>query len=335
MVIYNNIEEFAQHVYDVVKDRIQRKLDNCFVIFGAEGTGKSTLGLYLAYKIEEMANDQREQLKTYKGYEIRFDSINDVVYHGVELLRAFSKGGHIILVDEAINLLYSKEHMGNSFLAKQLATGRYLQNTLFVVIQNLRWLDPVIREHRARLFIMPRWDKELGYHAYVFSKNEARRLYEIQKRYGYSNIKLYEKLHPDIVFTEIKDPKFKKREELYEYVKEGADVLNTLMLFYGIQEKTFLKIIAGIELKENSISGLFKKRLEDILTKVAEDILYKKEIQRDKKIYIKEINKDAGYLAIATLIYKYKDLIDLDFTRDELNEIFNIIKNEIDKYKKD
>jgi hypothetical protein len=240
--------ELLEVIKDAIIERKSKELDTVIVVFGAEGTGKSMFGLKLGeYLLEDNV--------------LEFNVFNNVVYHSVEFIKIFNKGNQYILVDEALNLFYSKEHMGNSYIAKQLFRGRFKLNTLAIVVQNLRWLDPVVREHRARLFIMT--DKTAhGYRLLVFGSDKAKELYYLQRELGYSRIEKYYKLASHI----IEDPEMpsKKTIEKYKLLKEANNILGSLLDLVGLSEAKFAKayIIGGKDEKKETFMSLLFKLLE-------------------------------------------------------------------------
>jgi len=243
-------EEFLDIVSQQVTRRKKRELDTVFVIFGPEGSGKSMAGLVLSHYLMEQGIN-------------RFNVDIDIVYHAPELLKAYNKGNSTILVDEALNLMYSKEHMGNSYIAKKLFRGRYLLNTLLIVAQNLRWLDPVIREHRARYFILTQYYKG-EYRWLGFSHHKAKELYIINRNFGYSKMRKFENKADDII-EDVSIESIEHLIESYKKVKQANDILGDLLDLYGISEQTFAKLFLPLDTAQSKRLRAFIGAYNDLL----------------------------------------------------------------------
>jgi len=240
-------KEFLEDIKKQWEWRKQKELDYVIVIFGPEGSGKSISALAIAKALKETGQN--------------FDVIHNVVYHAPQLVKIFGKEKQTIIVDEALNLMYSKEHMGNSLIAKQLFTGRFLQNVLLIVVQNLRWLDPVIRDHRARGFLLTTYDPEEDRYKWLFfSGSKGPILYKINKIWGYYKMEKFYGLRPDVIDATGVIDYVKEYLEQYKLVKRAEDVINALLLALGVSERKFEQALAKKIFKSKDNPEFFIKR---------------------------------------------------------------------------
>jgi len=109
-------------------------LDNAIVIDGDEGVGKSTIGVYIAKRLDP-----------------EFDP-EDVVYNHEDWARVFDphKKQGVYLIDEGGNLGFNRDwaRREQKALMKFFMVSRQANATLIFAIPTLRWLDPYLREHR-------------------------------------------------------------------------------------------------------------------------------------------------------------------------------------------
>jgi len=249
-------EEFLGDIKKQWIWRKQRELDYVIVIFGPEGSGKSMSALAIAKKLIETGQN--------------FDPIHNIVYHAPQLIKVFGKGKQTIIVDEALNLMYSKEHMGNSLIAKQLFTGRFHQNVLLVVVQNLRWLDPVIRDHRARGFLLTTYDPEEDKYKWLFfSGSRGPILYKINKIWGYYKMEKFYGLKPDVIDATGVVDYVKEYLEQYRLIKRAEDVINALLLALGISERKFEQALAGKS--KDKVANYLVEKLKILLNNPEDD----------------------------------------------------------------
>lgn len=110
--------------------------DNVIVIDGYEGTGKSNLATLLATCLDP-GFDAENVIFTTQDWNHVFDT---------------NQTGKSYLVDEAGNLLFSRDYASNDskFLVKLLMQARILRSTIIMCLPNMHFLDRYVRESRIK-----------------------------------------------------------------------------------------------------------------------------------------------------------------------------------------
>lgn len=135
-----DMSSMFQYLYNARHDNA----DNLVVLEGEEGAGKSTAAMTLCILLAP-------------ALEVRFDPVMHAVYHWEDWTRVWQAGqrGNLYLLDEGGNLIFSRDHSRaeNKAVVKILQQCRILNGTLIMCVPNFRWLDPYVREHRAKIRI--------------------------------------------------------------------------------------------------------------------------------------------------------------------------------------
>jgi len=180
------------------------KMDNDMVlaITGEEGSGKSSLALQMAAYMDPA-----------------FDPVKQVVFSGDQFARTavdLPKYSAIIL-DESISGGFSRDAGAgtNKRLAKFLTVSRELNLLCFILWPNIRWLDPILKEHRCKWNVHIEKRNRDSAFAWVRQLRDGELVFERPKP-----------IHP-FTFPPAKGPKWdaykKAKTAFVEEVGRGAD----------------------------------------------------------------------------------------------------------------
>lgn len=180
------------------------KQDNDLVlaVTGDEGSGKSSLALQMAAYMDP-----------------NFDPVRQVVFTADQFTRTaveLPKYSAIVL-DEAISGGFSRDAGAgtNKRLAKFLTVSRELNLLCFILWPNIRWLDPILKEHRCKWNV--HIEKRHRDHAFAWVR---------QLRDGELVFERPKPIHP-FTFPAAKGPKWdaykKAKKAFVEGVGRGSD----------------------------------------------------------------------------------------------------------------
>lgn len=132
-------ENYMCGIAQEIRFRQSNELDNVIVVDGDEGSGKSTYGLQLCYRIDP----------TFTPDNICYtlDDMNDIL--------ARCKGGETIMLDEAGNMLMNREFAkkGNVEFIKTLQAIRVMRINFIMILPHLSGIDKYIREYKVNQYI--------------------------------------------------------------------------------------------------------------------------------------------------------------------------------------
>lgn len=135
----------ADHVAQIRK-RPAQQLDYVGMLTGPEGSGKSTLSAHLAALLDPTFLDDPLSRFCYTG--------KDFIRLGEEL-----EPGQVRIFDEGDDGLLSQEFMtaDNKGVLKHLFRCRELRVFSLINIPHVRWMAPIVKEHRAQdWYLLPR-----------------------------------------------------------------------------------------------------------------------------------------------------------------------------------
>lgn len=143
----HNLAEWLEHV----RAAPDHDADQLIIISGDERKGKSTLAFLLAHKLNP-----------------DFD-LKRCVFTADDFIREANQAdpGSVVWMDESIDGGFSREAMSgaNKALTKYLTVAGERNLIMFIIWPNWRWLDPLIRDHRAHwhLYIPRRGEADIDY----------------------------------------------------------------------------------------------------------------------------------------------------------------------------
>jgi len=131
--------EFMSKLTDKWIKKIKEDQDVVCVVYGREGSGKSSLALILAHCLAEK---QGKKFDIKKNVHYKVEDFHNAIFN--------SDKGDIQIIDESILFSFSRRAMSkeNTTLVKLLATCRSRNNIIFFCIPNLKTIDSYLKEHR-------------------------------------------------------------------------------------------------------------------------------------------------------------------------------------------
>lgn len=134
-------EKVFERLAGGINKRLSANNDYWMAITGPEGSGKTTLALKLARAVDEKFSVERNCI------------VNPTIENVLE--KIVESDVKAIVVDEAINIAYNREHLRseNVFFVKLSAVCRKKNKFIILCIPQMRSLDIAIRNHRLRCWI--------------------------------------------------------------------------------------------------------------------------------------------------------------------------------------
>lgn len=129
-----------------MRRNVERNADNCIIVDGYEGVGKSTFAMRLVHDLYAMRNDGTTWdpswglILNHRDWASQWATrVEDQAY----------------IIDEGGNLLFSRDtqRTENKIIVKVLQQARVLRSTTIICCPNKWWLDPYVRQHRARAWV--------------------------------------------------------------------------------------------------------------------------------------------------------------------------------------
>lgn len=125
-----------QGFIDLLRRRMHADFDNVICLDGYEGSGKSTLGLFIALNLDPQFSADRV-IYDHEDWDWQFK---------------IADKQRVFVFDEGGNLAFNRDFSAapQKKLVKILMQIRQLNSTLIMCIPNFNWLDKYIRDHRTR-----------------------------------------------------------------------------------------------------------------------------------------------------------------------------------------